>query len=59
LIASAALLLMNSDNFVQDTRQVVWSIILCAAAFVMVYFIKWHPILVICISGIAGYLIYI
>lgn len=59
LIASAALLLMNSANFGQDTFQVVWSIILCVAAFVMVYFIKWHPILVICISGIAGYLIYI
>ena len=59
LIASAALLLMNAANFGEDMRQVVWSIALCAAAFVAVYRLKWHPILIICLAGAAGYLIYI
>lgn len=58
LIASAALLLMNSANFGETDYPVVWSVILCVAAFVMVYWIKWHPILIICIAGVAGYLIY-
>lgn len=58
LIASAALLLMNAANFGETTYQVIWSIVLCAAAFVMVYWIKWHPILIICIAGLAGYFIY-
>lgn len=58
LIASAALLLMNSANFGEDTYQISWSIALCVAAFVMVYRLKWHPILIICISGLAGWIIY-
>ena len=58
LIASAALLLMNSANFGETDYQIIWSVILCVAAFVMVYWIKWHPILIICIAGVAGYLIY-
>lgn len=58
LIASAALLLMNSANFGETTFQVVWSIILCIAAFVLVYWVKWHPILIICLAGVAGWLIY-
>lgn len=59
LIASAALLLMNSANFGETTFQVVWSIILCVAAFVLVYWVKWHPILIICLAGVAGWLIYL
>lgn len=58
LIASAALLLMNSANFGEETRQVVYSIIICAVAFLMVYKIKLHPILVICLAGVAGLIIY-
>ena len=58
LIASAALLLMNGENFGTTDYQLVWSIALCAAAFVMVYNLKWHPILIICIAGMAGRLIY-
>ncbi len=58
LIASAALLLMNSANFGETNYQVLWSIALCVAAFVMVYKLKWHPILIICIAGFAGWLIY-
>ena len=58
LIASAALLLMNAANFGEETFQVVWSIVLCAAAFAGVYWLKWHPILIICLAGVAGWLIY-
>lgn len=58
LIASAALLLMNSANFGTDTYQQVWSITLCVTAFCTVYFTKTHPILVIILAGIAGLLIY-
>ncbi len=58
LIASAALLLMNSANFGTETFQVVWSVVLCVAAFIMVYWLKWHPILIICLAGVAGWLIY-
>lgn len=58
LIASAAMLLMNSANFGETTYQVVWSVVLCAAAFVLVYWVKWHPILIICLAGVAGYFIY-
>ena len=45
LIASAALLL-------------IWSIALCVAAFVAVYWLKWHPILIICLAGVAGWIVY-
>lgn len=58
LIASAALLLMNGENFGYETYNISWSIALCAAAFVMVYKLKWHPILIICIAGLAGLIIY-
>lgn len=58
LIASAALLLMNGDNFGTDTPSVLKSIGLCAAAFAATYFMKIHPILVICLAGLAGYFIY-
>ncbi|MBD5318290.1 MAG: chromate transporter [Duncaniella sp.] len=58
LIASAAMLLMNAANFGEETAQVLWSIGLCAAAFVLVYWVKWHPILIICLAGFAGWLIY-
>ena len=58
LIASAALLLMNSANFGEENTQVLWSIVLCIAAFVLVYWVKWHPILIICLAGFAGWIIY-
>ncbi|MCC8114972.1 MAG: chromate transporter [Bacteroidales bacterium] len=59
MIASAAMLLMNGENFGTDTRDVVWSISLCAAAFCIVYFAKIHPIWVIIAAGLAGYFIFI
>jgi chromate transporter len=58
LIASAALLLMNGDNFGTETTDIVTSIIICIAAFCIVFFTKIHPILVIVLAGIAGYIIY-
>ena len=58
LIASAALLLMNGANFGTDMPQVAISTAICVAAFVLVYFVKVHPIAVIALSGVAGYLIF-
>ena len=58
LIASAALLLMNTQNFGAETTEIVKSIIICVSAFCLVYFAKLHPILVIILAGITGYLIY-
>lgn len=58
LIASAAMLLMNGDNFGTDTSSVLWSIGICVASFCAVYFTRVHPILVIIAAGFAGYLIF-
>ena len=53
-IASAALLLMNEENFPDYT----WSIALCAASFALVYWAKIHPIYIVILAGVAGYIIY-
>ena len=53
LIASAALLLMNKDNF-PDYR----SIIIFSVAFILMKFLKVHPILMIVLAGISGLLLY-
>ena len=58
LIASAALLLMNSDNFGDTRPQVLVSVIIAVAALCVVLFTKIHPIWVIVASGVAGCLIY-
>ncbi len=58
LIASAALLLMNADNFGSTSPDIIKSIIICVAAFAATYFAKLHPILVICAAGLIGFLIY-
>ncbi|MDE6463416.1 MAG: chromate transporter [Muribaculaceae bacterium] len=58
LIASAALLLMNSSNFGSTTPDVVKSVILAALALALVLFTRIHPILLIIASGIIGYLIF-
>lgn len=54
LIASAALLLMNSDNFGYEFTHRVISILIFTLAFILVYFKKLHPIIVIVLSGIMG-----
>lgn len=58
LIASAALLLMNKDNFGDTDSELISSVIICAISFCTVFFTKVHPILVILFAGIAGYIIY-
>ena len=50
LIAAAALSLMTPQNF-PDVK----SRLLCALAFVMVKYVKLHPILMIIIAGIIGF----
>ncbi|MBD5289210.1 MAG: chromate transporter [Bacteroides sp.] len=68
LIASAAIMLMNAANFCPtgERSELIASIAICVAAFCLVYFkLPWrggkkslHPIWVIVLAGIAGYLIY-
>lgn len=68
LIASAAIMLMNAQNFNPNgiSWQLVVNIIISAAAFMLVYFkipfkgrkISIHPILVIIMAGVAGFIIY-
>ncbi|MBD5339515.1 chromate transporter [bacterium] len=68
LIASAAILLMNNANFNPNgiSWQLLTNIIICVAAFCLVYFkfpwrgrkVSIHPILVIILAGLTGYLIY-
>ena len=58
LIASAAMLLMNEQNFGSEQTEVVNGILICISAFCLVYFAKLHPILVIILAGVAGYIIY-
>ncbi|MEG2340663.1 MAG: chromate transporter [Odoribacter sp.] len=53
LIGAAALLLMNGENFI-DWR----SVLIFVAAFVVTWRYKWHPILTICVAGMAGFVIY-
>lgn len=61
LLASAALLLMTKENFgdySSDTYTFVASIVIFAISFVAILKFKVHPILMIVVSGIAGYFLY-
>lgn len=58
LIASAALLLMNKENFGSTDYEMLASVAICVVSFCTVYFTKVHPILVIVLAGIAGAIIY-
>ena len=53
LIGAAALLLMNKENFI-DYK----SILIFAGAFLLTWKYKIHPILMICLAGVAGLVIY-
>ena len=53
LIASAALLLMNKENFT-DYK----SFIIFLFAFVLTKYLKMHPILMILLAGISGLILY-
>lgn len=68
LIASAAIMLMNAANF--NPLGISWqlwvNIGICAVAFCLAYFpikyrkksIRIHPILIIILAGVAGFIIY-
>ena len=56
LIASAALLLMNGENFGYVDKDIIISVIIAALATVL--FTKIHPIIVILVAGLAGFIIY-
>lgn len=58
LIASAALLLMNGENFGYVDKDIIISVIIAAAALATVLFTKIHPIIVILLAGLAGFIIY-
>lgn len=68
LIASAAIMLMNSANFNPDNIdwQLWVNVAICAISFCLAYFpikigkkkIRLHPILIIVAAGITGFLIY-
>lgn len=58
LIASAALLLMNGENFGHATYDVLVSIAICVASFCVVFFTRLHPISVILAAGAVGWILY-
>lgn len=53
LIGSAAVLLMNKENFIDWKSWVIFG-----GAFVAVQWLKQNPILVIILAGVAGYILY-
>jgi len=53
LTASAALLLMNRENFID-----YWSIAFFALVFLGTIWLKLNPILLIVMSGVGGFLVY-
>lgn len=55
LLAAAALVLMNRENFGTYNWQILTSIILFASTFIASYRYKVNPILLIVICGIIGY----
>lgn len=58
LIASAALLLMNTENFGSNVDDLIKTVPICIGAFCLIYFTKIHPIFVIIISGFIGFIIF-
>ncbi|MEG1643522.1 MAG: chromate transporter [Bacteroidales bacterium] len=54
LIGSAALLLMNKENFPDYTK----SIAICIISFCLVRYAKINPIIVIILAGITGLILY-
>ena len=53
LIASAAIMLINKQTFIDYISWIIFSV-----TFILVKYVKLNPILVIILAGIAGYLIY-
>lgn len=58
LLAAAALVLMNGENFGNNSYQIIISSVLFAGTFIASYRYKINPILLIIIAGVIGYLCY-
>lgn len=58
LLAAAALVLMNGENFGNSSYQIIISSVLFAGTFIASYLYKVNPILLIIIAGVMGYLCY-
>ncbi|MDY3267885.1 MAG: chromate transporter [Phocaeicola sp.] len=58
LLASAALVLMNGENFGTDTKEVIISILIFSTVFIASHKFKANPIMLIILCGIAGFLLY-
>ncbi|MBO5267343.1 MAG: chromate transporter [Muribaculaceae bacterium] len=58
LIASAALILMNGENFGYVPRDIAVSIAIAVAALAVNLFTKLHPIFIICAAGVAGFILF-
>ena len=58
LIASAALLLMNTENFGGESATLLKTIPICIGSFCIVFFTKIHPIFVIILAAIIGLIIF-
>ncbi len=58
LIASAALLLMNGENFGYAEPDIIKSIAIAVAAPALALFTKIHPIIIIIAAGLSGFLIW-
>ena len=58
LLAAAALILMNGENFGTEIKQNIISAILFIITFICSYKYKKNPILLIIASGVIGFLIY-
>lgn len=58
LIASAALLLMNAENFGSTSPELVKSIAIAGAALALNLFTRIHPIYIIIAAGAAGWLLF-
>lgn len=58
LLASAALVLMNTENFGSDTYNIITSVAIFASVFIASHKYKVNPILLIILCGITGFILY-
>lgn len=58
LIASAALLLMNNENFGYEKSEILISVLIALVSLAVVLFTKIHPILIIVLAGVTGAVLY-
>lgn len=58
LLAAAALVLMNSENFGSGNTRIIISILIFLATFFASYRYRLNPILLIACSGAIGYMVY-